>query len=81
MSKFSVTVSTQKCQAHGACLKTAPGVLQLNAEGKAEIVVSALEAGAVASDTVLAAARGCPYRAITVIDAETGLQIFPRARA
>lgn len=81
MSKVSVTVSSQKCQAHGACLKSAPEVFRLNAEGKAEVAVSALAAGAVADDAVLAAARGCPYRAITVTDAGSGLQIFPRPRA
>jgi ferredoxin len=76
MAKLNVTVSKQKCQAHGACLKTAPGVFRLSAQGKAEVP----NASVASDELILAAARGCPYRAITVTDAETGLQIFPSVR-
>jgi ferredoxin len=77
MTRLSVTVSNGKCQAHGACLKTAAYVFRQNAEGKAEV----LDAGAASDEIILAAARGCPYRAITVVATETGLQIFPRVRS
>jgi ferredoxin len=76
MAKLDVTVSEQKCQAHGACLKTAPDVFRLGAEGKAEVA----NAGAASDEVLLAAARGCPYRAITATDAETGRQLFPPVR-
>ena len=76
MAKLNVTVSKQKCQVHGACLQNAPGVFRLGADGKAE----APDASAASDQVVLTAARGCPYRAITVTDTETALQIFPRVR-
>jgi ferredoxin len=76
MTKYRVSVSSQKCQAYGGCLKTAPGAFQANPEGKAEV----LDTYSAADEPVMAAARGCPYRAITVADAESGLQIFPRSR-
>ena len=76
MTKLDVTVNTQKCQAYGACLKTAPTVFRLGAENKAEVT----DPGVAANETVLLAASNCPYRAIVVVDAETGAQLYPRVR-
>ena len=77
MTKLNVTVNVQKCQAFGACLKTAPAVFRLGADNKAEVI----DPGAAANETVLLAAATCPYRAIVVVDAETGAQLYPRVRA
>jgi ferredoxin len=77
MAKLEVTVSTQKCQAHGACLKTAPAVFRLSAENKASVI----DPCAAPEEVVLTAARRCPYRAIAVVDAATGQQIYPRVRS
>lgn len=76
MTKLNVTVNTLKCQAYGACLKTAPAVFRLTAENKAVV----LDPGAATDETVLLAARNCPYRAITVVDADSGAQLYPRVR-
>jgi ferredoxin len=76
MTKLNVTVDRQKCQAYGACLKTAPEVFRLSADNKAEV----LDPAAAPEEVVLKSARGCPYRAITVIDAQTGAQLHPRMR-
>jgi len=76
MAKLEVTVSARKCQAHGACLKMAPAVFALSAENKASVI----DPGAAPEEVVLAAARSCPYRAITVVDAATGQQVYPRVR-
>jgi len=73
MTKFIVTVNARKCQGYGACLKAAPAVFRLNADNKAEVQ----NASAADQDTVLPAARNCPYRAITVVDAGSGAQLFP----
>ena len=76
MSKFNATVNTRKCQAFGACMKTAPGMFRLNEANKAEVV----EVRPTPDENVLAAAQNCPYRAITLIDAEFGVQVYPPAR-
>jgi ferredoxin len=76
MARLNVTVNTDKCQAYGACMKTAPDVLKPDAEGKAQVV----DLGAAPDEIVLKAARSCPYKAITVIDEETGQQLHPRVR-
>jgi ferredoxin len=76
MSKLKVAVQTEKCQGYGACIKAAPDVFQLNAAGKAEPGDPAVAA----DEVVLKAARSCPYRAVTVTDAESGEQLIPRVR-
>lgn len=75
MGKLNVTVTAKKCQGNGACAKTAAAVFRLNAESKAEVI----DAAAAADETLLLAARNCPYRAITVVDAD-GAQLFPPVR-
>jgi ferredoxin len=76
MPKLDVSVHREKCQAHGACVKTAPAVFQLDDARKVRLVAP----GSVADETLLKAARSCPYRAITVVNGETGEQIHPRIR-
>ena len=77
MTKLNVTVDHGKCQGYGACVKIAPEVFRLNADNKAD----SGDPAAAPDEVVLKAARCCPYRAITVIDAETGAQLIPRVGA
>jgi ferredoxin len=76
MTKLDVTVDKGKCQGYGACVKVAPEVFRLNADNQAEPG----DPTAAADEVVLKAARCCPYRAVPVIDAETGAQLIPRVR-
>jgi ferredoxin len=70
-----IEVTKRKCQAYGQCTATAPGVFVLGADRKVEVVD---QAGA--PDTViLEAAKGCPYRVITVRD-DADQQLFPPPR-
>ena len=57
------------CATHGDCVDVAPGVFEL--EDVAVVV------GDGPADTVLVAARACPSSAISVIDSESGRQIYP----
>jgi ferredoxin len=73
MAKLSITVNKARCISSGDCVETAPAVFQLSEEdGKSE-VINAAGAG---DATILAAARSCPVKAITVVD-EAGVQLFP----
>jgi len=76
MAKLNVVVDHGKCQAYGACVKVAPEVFRLNAANKAEFG----DPTAAPDEVVIKAARCCPYRAITVTEAETGAQLVPRVR-
>src|ERR1700674_3251260 len=72
MAKLSITVNKIRCIGSGDCVETAPAVFQLDDEGKSEVVN---ETGA-GDSIIVAAARSCPVKAITVVD-EAGVQLFP----
>lgn len=76
MAKLSVTVNKARCIASGDCVETAPAVFQLDADGKSEVYNPA---GAV-DNVIIAAARACPARAITVVDEDSGAQLFPQPK-
>ena len=74
MPKLSVSVQPERCQAHGACVKIAATAFQLDDRRKVRIA----DPASVSDETLLRAARSCPYRVITVVDDETSEQIHPR---
>lgn len=57
------------CSAHGDCEHLAPDVFSV--EDVAQVV------GVGERGRILAAARACPAAAITVIDTDTGEQVYP----
>jgi ferredoxin len=62
-------VDADACAAHGDCAVVAPDVFRV--DEVAEVI------GVGTPDSVLAAAEACPAAAITVIDSDTGEQIYP----
>ena len=62
-------IDESACAAHGDCAVIAPDVLRV--DEVAEVI------GVGTPETVLAAAEACPAVAITVIDTDTGEQIYP----
>ncbi|HUN57845.1 MAG TPA: ferredoxin [Candidatus Binataceae bacterium] len=73
MAKLKTTVNKTRCIASGDCVEIAPGVFQLDNDEKSEVYN---QAGA-ADTVIIAAARACPARAITVVNEDTGEQLFP----
>jgi ferredoxin len=73
MAKLSVTVNKARCVGSGDCVETAPGVFQLDSDEKSE----AYNPAGAADNVILAAARSCPVKAITVVDEDSGTQLFP----
>jgi ferredoxin len=63
------TVDQSSCIAQGDCVELLPDVFQLG--DFAEVIGTGPE------DAILQAARECPVEAITVVDSDTGEQIFP----
>jgi ferredoxin len=76
MTKFRVELNQAKCQSYNKCVATAPGFFELDDNRRVRLVG---EAEAI-DDIVVTAARSCPYRVISVIDSESGEQIFPQRR-
>ena len=62
-------VDQSACAAHGDCAVVAPDVFRVGEV--AEVI------GTGTAESVLAAAEACPAAAITVIDTDTGEQIYP----
>jgi ferredoxin len=73
MAQLEITVNKTKCISSEDCVQIAPGVFQLDSDGKSEVYN---DKGAV-DNVILAAARGCPAKAIVVVDKDTGTQLFP----
>ena len=62
-------VDELECAAHGDCALVAPGVFEV--DDVARVV------GDAPRDVLIEAAEACPAGAITVLDAETGEQLYP----
>ena len=73
MAKLNITVNKARCVGSGDCVETAPGVFQLDADEKSE----AYNPAGAADNVIVAAARSCPVKAITVVDSDSGVQLFP----
>jgi ferredoxin len=73
MARLKTTVNKAKCIASEDCTQTAPGVFQLDDDGKSEVY----DQHGAPDSVILAAARACPAKAIIVIDEDAGTQLFP----
>lgn len=67
-----IVVDRDMCIGAAPCVTVAPGVFQLDPEGKAVV----MDAAGADAETILLAAQSCPVQAIAVFD-ENGHQIFP----
>ncbi|MGO9449931.1 MAG: ferredoxin [Candidatus Binataceae bacterium] len=70
---LKITVNKTRCISSGDCVETAPAVFQLDDNEKSDVV----NATGAPDATIIAAARSCPVKAITVVNEETGEQLFP----
>jgi ferredoxin len=64
-------IDERACAAHGDCLDVAPQAFALSDDDVAMVV------GAAPPDTLVRAAEACPSVAITVIDDDSGEQLYP----
>jgi ferredoxin len=76
MAPYRIELATVKCQAYGLCMRIAPSVFALGGNRKVQLV----DAAGAADEVILKAAKGCPYRAIVLVDHQSEAQIFPPAR-
>jgi ferredoxin len=76
MAKLSITVNKVRCIASGDCIENAPGVFQFDADDKSEV----FNPTGAPDDVIVAAARSCPAKAITVVNEDTGAQLFPLSK-
>jgi ferredoxin/predicted CopG family antitoxin len=80
--RLIVTVDQDKCAGAESCVQAAPLVFALDPtelggfrRGGQPLGMKEVEEKSVDSDTIIVAAKSCPYRAIYVKDAETGEEL------
>jgi ferredoxin len=66
---YTARVDESACAAHGDCEELAPEIFEL--DEVARVI------GSGPDDLLLAAAEGCPAVAITLLDEQTGEQVYP----
>jgi ferredoxin len=76
MSRYRIELKPAKCQSYGKCLALAPSVFAWDPARKVRLA----DPGAAPDETLLKAAKLCPYRAIAIIDQATGETLFPPPR-
>lgn len=74
IGKYKVSVTREKCIGAGSCEAIAPNVFKLDEENIATVISQ----DGNTDDEKLLAAQSCPTNAITVIDTETGEQVWPK---
>jgi ferredoxin len=75
MPSVSIEIARRKCQAFGNCLVKAPSVFRLDKDRKVEVI----DPAGASDEVIVAAAKSCPYRVITVSGTD-GTPIFPAPR-
>jgi len=66
---YRIEIDEAACAAHGDCEQVAPEVFRVD---DVAVVI-----GSAPPDRLIEAAAACPSTAITVIDDETGEQVYP----
>ena len=72
--KYIMRIDRSLCIGAATCVALAPYAWVLDKEAKAVILDSSDQES---DEALLSAAKGCPVAAITIIDNETGKQVFP----
>ena len=71
--KLKITIDCEDCIGDGACVEEAPETFAMDDDDKAYLKSSIGDS----REDILAAAETCPIDIITVVDGETGEQLYP----
>lgn len=74
MPKYRIELDREKCTGDKQCVDLAPETFGIDSEDKSYVI----DAGGNWPEYVLKAARMCPADAITLYDAESGQQVWPK---
>lgn len=72
-SKYIILIDREACIGAASCVAVAGLTFEMDSENK----VVTLDQDWDSDDMILAAAQSCPVFAISIVDKETGLKIFP----
>lgn len=74
IGNLKVKVIRDKCIGAASCVAFAPATFELDDQKKAIILPNSSDS----EENILMAAQSCPTKAIVVVDATTGEQIWPK---
>ena len=74
MTEYKIQVNREVCVGDRACSEEAPETFALDEDGKAFV----MDPQGDSSEQVLRAAKQCVHEGITLHDAETGEQVWPK---
>ena len=74
MTKYRIQLNREVCVGDRACSEEAPETFALDEEGKAVV----MDPEGDPAEQVLRAAKQCVHEGITLHDAETGEQVWPK---
>jgi ferredoxin len=73
IGKYKVKVIRNLCIGAATCVAVSASTFQLDNENKAVVQSGSTDS----AENILMAAQSCPTKAITIIDTETGQQVWP----
>lgn len=76
MAQLNPTVDKARCIGSGDCIETAPAVFAFDEQGKSSVI----DPAGAPEAAIVSAARSCPVKAISVVDQESGQQLYPPPR-
>ena len=76
MTRLRIELNTDRCRSFAKCTTTAPAVFALGDDRKVVIV----DPAGADDETIVRAAKSCPYKVITLIDDATGAPVYPPGR-
>lgn len=71
---FTISIDRNLCIGAATCVALAPKAWELDDEAKARLLPTTAEES---DEALVDSAKGCPVAAITIIDDDTGKQLFP----
>jgi ferredoxin len=76
VTRLRIELNTDRCRSFAKCTTTAPAVFALDV-GRKVVVIDPFGND---DDTIVKAAKSCPYKVITLIDEATGVPVYPPRR-
>lgn len=73
MARYKILIDRDACDGDRLCSEIAPGTFEMDDEGKVRVI----DPQGDPAEDILEAAQRCPLQGITLLDADTGMKVWP----